>query len=111
MLFDLYQNLIQWLESEVNIGAAASEKKKMQDYWVKAYNQSELFDFDDQRGFGWAKKKEVMDTFGRIANYSSHASINDKFKTFADEVFDKTREGVRVFVRLKKEYKKGGKSK
>ena len=111
MLFDLYQNLIQWLESEVNIGAAASEKKKMQDYWVKAYNQSELFDFDDQRGFGWAKKKEVMDTFGRIANYSSHASINDKFKTFADEVFDTTREGVRVFVRLKKEYKKGGKAK
>jgi hypothetical protein len=111
ILFDLYQNLIQWLESEVNIGAAASEKKKMQDYWVKAYNQSELFDFDDQRGFGWAKKSEVMDAFGRIANYSSHASINDKFKTFADEVFDTTREGVRIFVRLKKEYKKGGKAK
>jgi len=111
ILFDLYQNLIQWLESEVNIGAAASEKKKMQDFWAKSYSQAELFDFDDQRGFGWAKKKEVMDNFGRLANYSSHASVNDKFKTFAEEIFDTTREGVRIFVRLKKEYKKGGKAK
>lgn len=109
ILFDLYQNLIQWLESEVNIGAGASEKNKMQAYWRDAYNQSELFDFDDHRGQGWAKKKEVMSNFGRLANYSSHATVNEKFNTYGTEMFSDTREGVRVFIRLNKDYKKGGK--
>ncbi len=109
ILLDLYQNLIQWLESEINIGAAAAEKSKMQGYWASAYNKSELFDFDDKRGFGWAKKKEVMDSFGKLANYSSHASVNDKFKLYGEEIFKETREGVRVYIKLKEEYKKGGK--
>jgi len=112
ILLDLYGNLIQWLESEINIGAGASEKKKMEGYWISAFNQAEKFDFDDTRGHGWAKKKEVMDNFGKIANYSSHASINDKFKLYAKEIFKDTREGARIFIRLNKDVKqlKGGNS-
>jgi len=109
ILFDLYQNLVQWLESEVNIGAGASEKNKMQGYWKDAYNKAELFDFDDHRGHGWAKKKEVMSNFGKQANYSSHATVNEKFNTYGTEMFSDTREGVRVFIRLNDDYKKGGK--
>jgi len=109
ILFDLYQNLIQWLESEVNIGAGASEKNKMQGLWKKAFSKSELFDFDDHRGTGWAKKKEVMDVFGKLANFNSHASINSKFNMYASEMFKDTREGVRVYVKLRKEFmSKGG---
>ena len=109
ILFDLYQNLIQWLESEVNIGAGASEKNKMQACWRDAYNKAELFDFDDHRGHGWAKKKEVMSNFGKLANYSSHATVNEKFNTYGTEMFSDTREGVRVFIRLNSDFKKGGK--
>ena len=109
ILYDLYQNLIQWLESEINIGAAAAEKSKMQGYWATAYNKSEFYDFDDKRGFGWAQKKAVMDSFGKLANYSSHASVNDKFKLYGEEMFSETREGVRVYIKLKEDYKKGGK--
>lgn len=110
ILFDLYRNLIQWLESEVNIGAGASEKNKMQGHWKDAYKQSELFDFDDHRGFGWVSKKEMMKTFGKLANYSSPATVNEKFNTYGTEMFSNTREGVRVYVRLKDEFRKGGKS-
>ncbi len=109
ILFDLYQNLVQWLESEVNIGAGASEKNKMQAFWRDAYNKAELFDFDDHRGHGWAKKKEVMSNFGKLANYSSHATVNEKFNTYGTEMFSDTREGVRVFIRLNSDFKKGGK--
>jgi hypothetical protein len=109
ILFDLYQNLIQWLESEVNIGSGASEKNRIHGYWRDAYNKAELFDFDDHRGHGWAKKKQVMDNFGKIANYSSHATVNEKFNTYGTEMFSDTREGVRVFIRLNDEFKKGDK--
>lgn len=107
ILFDLYGNLIQWLESEINIGAGGAEKKKMEDFWRKAFNQCEVFDFDDTRGQGWAKKKEVMQAFGRLANYSSPASLNAKFNQFAEPMFKDTREGVRVYIRLRPEYRKG----
>ena len=56
ILFDLYGNLIQWLESEVKVGAGVSEKKQMESFWKDAYNQCERFDFDDQRGVNWVKK-------------------------------------------------------
>jgi hypothetical protein len=108
ILYDLYGNLIQWLESEVNIGAGASEKKKMQDFWRKSFEQCELFDFDDTRGQGWAKKSEVMEAFGKMANYSSHGSINTKFNDYGAEMFVDTRESVRVYIRLRPEFRKGG---
>jgi hypothetical protein len=50
-----------------------------------------------------------MDSFGKLANYSSHASVNDKFKLYGEEMFSETREGVRVYIKLKEDYKKGGK--
>ena len=108
ILFDLYNNLVQWLESEVNIGAGASERNKMQGFWHDAYKKAELFDFDDTRGFGWAKKKEVMNNFGKLANYSSHASVNDKYNTYGTEMFSDTREGTRVFIRINDDFKKKG---
>lgn len=111
ILFDLYKNLVQWLESEVNIGAGNSERNKMQKFWRDSYDKAELFDFDDHRGFGWAKKKEVTNNFGKLANYSSYASVNEKYNTYGTEMFNDTREGTRVFVRLNDDFKKkGGKS-
>lgn len=107
ILFDLYGNLIQWLESEINIGAGNAEKKKMEGFWRKAFNQCEVFDFDDTRGQGWAKKKEVMQAFGRLANYASRGTINAKFNEYATPMFQDTREGVGIYIRLRPEYRKG----
>jgi len=107
ILFDLYGNLIQWLESEINIGAGNAEKKKMQGLWRKAFNQCEVFDFDDTRGQGWAKKKDMLSTFGRLANYASRGTINSKFNEYAGPMFQDTREGVGIYVRLRPEYRKG----
>tara|TARA_R100001510_G_scaffold57800_1_gene68045 strand:- start:12965 stop:14380 length:1416 start_codon:yes stop_codon:yes gene_type:complete len=107
ILFDLYQNLIQWLESEVKIGSGGSEKKKMESAWKQAFSRCEMFDFDDMRGQGWAKKKAVMDEFGKIANLNSHNSINTKYNMYGPQLFKDTREGVRVFIKLRPEHSKG----
>ena len=107
ILFDLYQNLIQWLESEVKIGSGGSEKKKMESAWKQAFGRCEMFDFDDMRGQGWAKKKAVMDEFGKIANLNSHNSINTKYNMYGPQLFKDTREGVRVFIKLRPEHSKG----
>lgn len=109
ILFDLYQNLIQWLESEVKVGSGGSEKKKMESAWKQAFSKCEMFDFDDMRGQGWAKKKSVMDEFGKIANLNSHNSINTKYNMYGPKLFKDTREGVRVFIKLRPEHvtKKG----
>ena len=110
ILFDLYQNLIQWLESEVKVGQGGSEKKKMESFWKEAFNKAEEFDFDDQRGRGWRKKKQVMDLFGELANLNSHNSVNNKYNMYGPRLFKDTREGVRVFIKLREEHaKKGGK--
>ena len=49
-----------------------------------------------------------MNNFGKLANYSSHASVNDKYNTYGTEMFSDTREGTRVFIRIKDDFKKKG---
>ena len=110
ILYDLYQNLIHWLESEVRVGQGGSQKKQMEGFWKSAFGRVETFDFDDRRGQGWAKKSEVMSAFADLANLTSKSSINAKFNDFGAKVFEETREGVRVYIRLRPDHQgKGGK--
>ena len=104
ILFDLYQNLIQWLESEVKVGSGGNEKKKMEGYWKDAYNRCERFDFDDQRGVSWVKKAEMYKVFGNIANLSSKGSVNGKYNDYGAKMFKETREGVSKYVKLRDDY-------
>jgi hypothetical protein len=104
ILFDLYQNLIQWLESEVKVGSGGSEKKKMEGHWKDAYNRCERFDFDDHRGVNWVKKAEMYKVFGNLANLSSKGSVNGKYNDYGAKMFKETREGVSKYVKLRDDY-------
>jgi len=111
VLYDLYQNLIHWLESEVKVGSGDKEKKALASFWRDSYRKAEVWDFDDRRGTGWAKKSEVMVIFGKLANLNSKSTINAKFNDYGAKMFEETREGVRVYVRLRPDYMdKGGNS-
>ena len=110
ILYDLYQNLIHWLESEVKVGQQGSEKKAMQGLWKSAYDRCERYDFDDRRGIGWGKKSDIMKAFGELANLNSKSSINSKYNDFGARMFEETREGVRIYIRLRPDHQsKGGK--
>ena len=82
----------------------------MEGFWRDAYNRSERFDFDDHRGVNWVKKAEMMKAFGALANLSSKGSINDKFNAYGAKMFKDTREGVRVYVKLRDDYIKKSKN-
>ena len=100
ILYDLYMNLIHWLESKVKVGTSAAETKKSERAWREAFKRCEVFDFDDHRGRGWAKKKAIYEIFGSIQNLSSETSIRERFKR-SQEMFDETRDGNRMYVRIK----------
>ena len=108
ILFDLYGNLIQWLESEVKVGAGVSEQ--MESFWKDAYNQCERFDFDDQRGVNWVKKAALYKVFGTLSNLSSKGAVNNKYNDYAAKMFKETREGVTKYVKLRDDYLKKSKS-
>ena len=104
ILYDLYQNLIHWLESEVKVGSTGKEKKVMIAFWKDAFWKSEFTDFDDRRGTNWARKSDVMSLFGKLANLTSKSSINAKYNDYGSILFEETREGVRVYCRLRPDH-------
>ena len=105
ILYDLYQNLIHWLESEVKVGMIGKEKQKLEGAWKEAFKRCEKFDFDDNRGVGWVRKSSMMKQFGVIANLSSDSAINNKYNSFGAKVFEETNEGVRKYARLRADYR------
>ena len=109
ILYDLYHNLIHWLESEVKVGMNAAAKRKLQDSWKNAYWRCEQYDFNDNRGPGWVKKTILKETFGKAENFSSTTAINNKYNETGAVIFDETREGKFRYVRIKAEYKKNKK--
>ena len=100
ILFDLYQNLIHWLESKVGVGQTAAETRKEKEAWREAVKRCEVFDFDDHRGRGWVKKKSLYGVFGSIQNLNSDTSIRERFKR-AENMFDAARDKNRLYVRMK----------
>lgn len=105
ILYDLYHNLIHWLESEVKVGMQAAETRQMEKQWKDIYFRTEQFDFGDHRGAHWVKKTEMLQNFGRAQNLSSQTSINNRYSQVSAKMFDQTQEGRNKYVRLKAEFR------
>ena len=78
----------------------------MTKFWKDSFKKCEIFEFDDHRGNGWAKKSDVIILFGKLANLSSKSSINAKYNDYGAKIFEETREGVRVYCRLRPGHRK-----
>ena len=100
ILYDLYKNLIHWLEDKVKVGASARETKELFKAWKEAYKRCEVYDFEDHRGRNWVHKKVLLDVFGNIRGLSSKATTNSKFNEVSDK-FETTKSGGKVYVRMK----------
>ena len=99
ILYDLYKNLIHWLEDKVKVGQTAAEARKDEKAWREAFKRCEVFDIDG-KGRGWVKKKALMTIFGQIQNLSSMTSVNDRYNRIL-QMFDQTRQGRMVYTRMK----------
>lgn len=107
ILYDLYQNLILWLEEEVEVGAKAGERRAKESAWKEAFNKCEKFDLDDRRGTGWVRKSQMLEHYGRARNLSQNSCFTHFNRS--EYMFKATREGPSIYVRLKEDYTtKGG---
>jgi hypothetical protein len=102
IIYDMYKNLIMWLEEEVAIGAKVAQKRAKEKSWQTVYGRSEKFDFDDKRGAGWVRKAEMLSHYGKEHNLSRNAQWSHFTKN--ENMFKVTREGAAVYCRLKEEY-------
>tara|TARA_R100000656_G_scaffold73436_2_gene54673 strand:+ start:2163 stop:3629 length:1467 start_codon:yes stop_codon:yes gene_type:complete len=70
ILYDTYERLIVWLESDLELGAAKAEKIAKTDAWTKALEACKDYDLGDHRGDGWKLKKDVLKAYGRLQDRS-----------------------------------------
>ena len=107
ILYDLFKNLIQWLEGEVEIGPKVAERATQRNKWIVAYQATESVELGN-KGDGWRKKNGVIGAYltqtgvTRGTGYAHYAK-------WATKLFDNAKDGTTGYVRLKGEFKNGDK--
>ncbi len=100
VLYDIYEQLVLWLESEVEVGAKAAEKIARKDEWnnaFKACKQTEI----EGKGEGWVLKNELFDRYANQLG-KSKPTVYKRFKD-VEGLFNTFRVGNAVYVRFKED--------
>ena len=103
ILYDLFKNLIQWLEGEVEIGPKVAERATQRNKWIVAFQAVEAVELGN-RGEGWRKKGSVMSTY-MTQNGVTRGTAFNHFSKWAKNMFDTAKDGKVVYLRLKEEIK------
>ena len=99
ILYDLFKNLIQWLEGEVEVGAKKIEKEQHRKDWLAAFNSVSSIELD-KRGDGWRKKAAVIQQYCQN-HHITKATGFKKFNDWAAHMFNAAKDGAVVYIRLK----------
>lgn len=101
ILYDIYKNLISWLEDEVDVGMKESEKSHHKEKWINCYNECSAYDLDG-RGDGWRRKSIVMKRYIAVTGVSQ-ATVSRHYKNYAEKMFRVTNDGSTKYIKLKGE--------
>jgi len=101
ILYDLFKNLIQWLEGEVEIGPKVAERATQRNKWIVASQQVEPVELGN-RGDGWRKKGSIMSTY-MTQNGVTRGTAFNHFSKWAKNIFDSAKDGKVVYLRVKEE--------
>lgn len=99
ILYDIFRNLILWLEDEVEIGPKVQEKASNRGKWASAYHAVDGVELGN-RGDGWRSKTKVIRSYEQL-NTVSQGSAYNNFDKWAKGMFDTTKDGRVVFIRIK----------
>jgi hypothetical protein len=83
MIYDVYEQLIVWLESEVEVGQKTAAKMAKRMSWKSALAQCKTHDLGE-RGTEWTLKSELLASYGKKEDrskpvvYSHYATIGPK---------------------------------
>ena len=86
ILYDVYERLIIWLESDLELGATKAAKLAKVEAWQKSLTACKPYDLGDHRGDGWFLKKDLIKAYGRLMDrsqpvvYKHYNDIRASFK-------------------------------
>ena len=87
ILYDVYERLIIWLESDLELGATKAAKLAKLEAWQKAFDACKTHDLGDHRGDGWILKKDIIKAYGRLMDRSQpvvYKHYNDTRASFKE---------------------------
>ena len=98
IIYDLYEELVTWLESEVELESVAKDRKARKAAWKKAWSASKLTSIEGHQG-DWVRKSELMSVY---AKQNGGVSRNTQFLHFKDarSMFTEASIGVTKYVQL-----------
>ena len=98
IIYDLYEELVTWLESEVELESVTRDRKARKDAWKKAWSASKLTSIEGHQG-DWVRKSELMTIY---AKQNGGVSRNTQFLHFKDarSMFAEASIGVTKYVQL-----------
>jgi hypothetical protein len=99
ILYDIFKNLILWLEDEVDVGPKLQEKAVNRSKWLKAYNAVAGIELSN-RGEGWRAKTKMMKSYETQTDCSPGSAYNN-YDKWGRQLFDEAKDGRVVFVRKK----------
>jgi len=105
ILFDLFRNLISWLEGEVEIGPKIAERATQRNKWIVAYQSVEQIELGN-RGEGWRKKSELFSVY-MTQNGLTRGTVYQHYNKWASSMFDTGKDGTVAYIRLKEELRNG----
>lgn len=101
LLFDLFRNLISWLEDEVEVGMKEGEKAAMKEKLRKAYDACATYELDGA-GDGWRRKASVITQY--MAQTGVSKSTADRHMALhGPQMFNPRKHSKRVYIRMKGE--------
>tara|TARA_R110002074_G_scaffold59436_1_gene144668 strand:+ start:200 stop:1603 length:1404 start_codon:yes stop_codon:yes gene_type:complete len=99
ILNDLFINLIQWLESSVEVDSNKNKENKILESLTTALNSSADIELEGHGG-GWRKKLNVKSMYMEATGVSN-ATAERHLKDYAMKVFTRRKSAGRVHYRLK----------
>ena len=101
ILYDLFKNLILWLEEEVEIGPKVAEKAAQKNKWLIAFQQVDTVELGN-KGDGWAMKSKVLKAY-ETQNDCSRGSAYNNYEKWANAIFKQSKDGRVVFVKMRED--------
>jgi len=101
ILFDMFQNLISWLEDSVEVGGNKQKEAKIHDGLLVAYGECTPHDLDNF-GDGW-RLQSIMQSVYMEKSKVSKSTAERHFKDFGGDLFNRKKSNGRVYLRKKGE--------
>jgi len=100
IIYDIYEQLVLWLESEVEVGAKAAEKIARKDEWSNAMKPCKTVEIEG-KGEGWVLKNDLFDRYANQLG-KSKPTVYKRFKDI-EGMFRTHRVGSAVYIKWKEE--------